>query len=190
MTWFLLGSTANFNRSLDLIGTLTLVIAWIPSLFLQISSLIFLRKGVPPASPEGNAILYIKIILLFVFPIFLFQGVNTAGWLSERKFSDSLKTTSDQKYEYRIDLINLFQKDSRGRLYIRNLSTGEVKQIPVGIHTEKIIVLGQRSDYNEWVLMEPTNRPDQYYLFTTKDLSLPKEEFEIDVGTGTSRSLQ
>ncbi|MEX2460409.1 MAG: hypothetical protein WD469_03785 [Paenibacillaceae bacterium] len=188
--WFLLGATANFQRSLDLIATVTMVFFWIPSIVLTILSIRLLIKGWSPSSNVAYAGFFFGVILLLLFSVFLVQGVNTRGWLTEEITSDSLKITSDKKYEYRIDLINVFQKNSRGRLYVRNVSTGEEMNIAVDIHTDKIVVITTREEGMNWVLMEPTDSPDRYNLYTTKELRIPNEKFEIDVGTGISRRLE
>jgi hypothetical protein len=190
LAWFLLGSTANFQRSLDLIATITLIFFWIPSLVLTILAILLLIKGWTPSSNGAYAGFFFGVILLLLLSVFLVKGVNTNGWLTERITSDSLKITSDKKYEYRIDLINVFQKNSRARLYVKNVSTGKEMDVPVDIHTKKIVVLMTRKEGMDWVLMEPTDSPDRYNLFTAEELDIPQEQFEIDVVTETSRRLK
>ncbi|MEX2460402.1 MAG: hypothetical protein WD469_03750 [Paenibacillaceae bacterium] len=191
IAWFLLGSTANFQRSLDLIATVTLIFFWIPSILLTVLSIRLLIKGWSPSSNVAYLVLIFGIALLLIFSVFLYRGVNTRGWLTDKITSDSLKITSDKKYEYRIDLINLFQKNSHGRLYVRNVSTGEESNIAVDLHTNKIVSIGiKQGRMNYWVLMEPTDVSGRYNLNTTEEFGIPKEIFEIDVETGTSRRLE
>ncbi len=132
---------------------------------------------------------YVGLLLLLLFSVFLFKGVHIQGWLTEKITSDSLKVTSDKKYEYRIDLINVFQKNSRGRLYVKNVASGEEMSIPIDIHTSRIVGLGIKK-VNNWVMIEPTDESSRYILYTTKELGIPEEKFEIDVGTSTSRRLE
>ncbi|RXZ79065.1 hypothetical protein EBB07_24755 [Paenibacillaceae bacterium] len=193
IVWFLIGSTANFQRSLDLIATATLLFFWIPSIFLSLLSIALFLKGWTPSNNVARALFYFGVLLLLCFSVFLFKGVNTQGWLTERITSDSLKITSDLKYEYRIDLINLFQKNSQARLYVRNVSTGVESSIPVDIYTNKIFSIGierGKGQLNNWVLMKPTDLPDRYYLSTTRELRIQEEQFKIDIGTGTSKRLK
>ncbi|MCM1988850.1 hypothetical protein [Oceanirhabdus seepicola] len=106
------------------------------------------------------------MILFLIFSVFLIQSVNTQGWLTEKITSDPLKITSDEKYEYRIDLINVYQINSRARLYIRNVSTGEEMNIAIDIQTDKIATLMISEDI-DWVIMEPSGVSDRYILYTT-----------------------
>jgi hypothetical protein len=190
LAWFLLGTTANFQRSLDLIATVTLIFFWIPSVILTTWSIRLLIKGWSPASNVAYTGFFFGVSLLLLFSFFLFQGVNTRGWLTEKITSDSLKLTSDKKYEYRIDLINVFQKNSHARLYIKNVSTGKEMNVAVDNHTDKIVSYGSSKEGMNWVLMEPTQLPNRYYLYTTRELRIQEEQFEIDVGTETSRRLK
>ncbi len=192
MTWFLIGSTANFQRSFDIISTIYLVFFWIPSIILTIVSIRLLIKGWVPSGNAAYVGFIFGVLLLLIFSYNLFQGVNTRGWLTEVITSDSLKVTSDKKYEYRIDLINVFQKNSHARLFVRNRSTFEEMEIAVDIHTNNIIVLGiNRTEENHWVLMEPTDTKDHYILATTREVgSIFGERFEIDIGTRTSKRLK
>ncbi|MBV6714161.1 hypothetical protein ACFVVQ_22730 [Paenibacillus chitinolyticus] len=191
VNWFLIGATANFQRSLDLIATVTLIFIWIPSIALTVLSIVLLKKGWMPSSSRSYVGFILGVIILLLLSVSLFRGVDTQGWLTERITSDSLKLTSDKKYEYRIDLINVFQKNSHARLYIKNVSTGEEMNIAVNIQTNKMVSMGiEHGRTNDWVLMERTDISGRYNLYTTKDLRVPSEKFEIDVETGTSRRLE
>lgn len=129
------------------------------------------------------------MILLTILSVYLIQSVSTQGWLTEKITSDSLKITEDDKYEYRVDLINVFQKNSHARLYVKSAATGEEISIPVDIHTDKIVGLGIKK-INNWVIMKPSNESNRYSLYTTKELGIPEEIFEIDLLTGTSKRLE
>lgn len=50
---------------------------------------------------------------------------STQGWLTEKITSDSLKITADNKYEYRVELINVFLINSHARLYVKVLHLGK-----------------------------------------------------------------
>jgi len=109
--------------------------------------------------------------------------------VNEKIESDSVKVTVDKKYEYRIDLINLFQRNSHARLYLKDLGSGKETYIPVDIQTSKIVglVVGK---VNHWVMLEPTdNSFQQYILYTTRELGIPEEKFKIDTIAGTSSRM-
>lgn len=129
--WFLLGSTAYFQRGMDIMGTTYLWGAGIPVLLITIVFIIFLFKGWIPTSRGDYIGICVWMVLSTLLSFVLIQSVSTHGWANEKISSDSLKITSDGKYEYRVDLINLFQKtvmldfilkmSIRGRKYIYRL---------------------------------------------------------------------
>jgi hypothetical protein len=186
MIWFLLGTTANFQRSLDLVGTVTLIFCWIPSLLLVYLSINALIKKSPPTNFR---VLILVIVLLFL-AVNLFKAVNTAGWLYDDITSDPIKTTIDGNFEYRIELVNLFQKNSRAQLFLRNVSNGQEVYIPLEINTNEIHVIGISSTEDwMWAVLSKSNIPNHYELTTTEKLPVPQKRFLINIKKGTARIL-
>lgn len=177
--WFLIGSTAYFQRGMDIIGTTYLLGAGIPVLLFAILITILIVKKWTPTDGVDYVGICVAIVISALLSAALIQGVSSNGWSNEKIESDSIKITSDEKYEYRIDLINLFQRNSQARLYLKEVSSGEEVYIPVDIQTRKIIGLGV-SEVNHWVMLEPTHQPSRYILYTTKELGIPVERFKID----------
>jgi hypothetical protein len=188
MIWFLLGTTANFQRSLDLVGTVTLIFCWIPSLIIVYLSINALIKGSPPT----NFRVLILIIVLLILAVNLFKAVNTAGWLYDDITSDPIKTTTDGKYEYRTELVNLFQKNSRAQLFLRNVSNGQEIYIPIEINTNEIYGISYSVSEDDWMwaVLSDSNLSNLYELTTTKELPVPKKTFLINIDKGTSRILK
>lgn len=187
--WFLLGSTAYFQRGMDIIGTTYLWGAGIPVLLFAILFTILLIKGWTPTRGVDYFGICVGLVLSMLFSAALIQSVSTHDWTNEKIKSDTLKMTADEKYEYRVDLINLFQRNSRARLYLKDVSSGEETYIPTEIQTRKIVGL-MVSEVNHWVKLEPTDNTSHYNLYTTKELGIPEEKFEIDIATRTSRKLE
>lgn len=184
--WFILGSTAYFQRGMDILGTTYFVGAGIPVLVCAILLTVLLFKGWTPTGGGQYTAVFIGVLGSLLLSAVLIQSVNTHGWAKEKIQSDTLKITTDNRYEYRIDFINLFQRNSNARLYLKDLDSGKEIYIPVDIQTNEIVVLGV-SKVNHWVRLEPTDIAYQYHLYTTKDLrDLPEEKFKIDVLAGTS----
>lgn len=186
--WFLLGSTAYFQRGMDIIGTTTFLGAGIPILLFAVLFTILLIKGWTPTSGGDYVGICVVLVISTILSVALIQSVSTNGWAKEKVESDSIKVTDDEKYEYRIDLINLFQKNSHARLYLKDIGSGEEMYIPVDIQTRKIVVLGV-SEVNHWVMLETTKDASHYVMYTTEDLGLPEEKFEIDIRAGTSNKV-
>ncbi|MFB5764060.1 hypothetical protein [Paenibacillus medicaginis] len=187
--WYILGSTAGFQRGMDLISTLILVYIGIPSLLLVVLSAVLLLKGWSPSS--GRGILFILLIsacMIFLSPI-LYKNVNVIGWLVEHVTADNLQVTSDGDYEYKLELINALQKNSYARLYLKNISTAKETRIPLEMPINKIKVLFL-GDNRYWVNLESTSKKDIYMLTTTTDFPLPNERFEINVSTGKAIGLK
>lgn len=190
LVWFLLGSTSNFHRVLDIVGTYLLIQAWIPALAIMILSIVLLIIGWTPSSRVTYIGFFSGFILLLFLSVSLIQNVSAQGWLNEKITSDSLKISSDGKYEYRINLINLFQKNSHARLYLKVVSTGEELRIPIDIQTDKIVGLGVKK-VNNWVMLEPLDvSSSRYILYTTKELGITEQRFELDIIEGTSKKLE
>lgn len=187
--WFLLGATAYFQRGMDIIGTTYLWGAGIPVLLVVIVFTVLLINGWTPTSRLGYVGLCVGLGLTILASAALIQSVDTQGWANEKIESDSLKTTTDGKYEYRIDLINLFQRNSNAQLYLRDVDSGKEKYVPVNIMTSKIVGLSV-GKVNHWVFLEPTDEPSRYILSTTKELGIPEEKFEIDISFGTASRLE
>jgi len=137
LVWFLLGATAFFNRGIDLVETAVFVFVWIPALVFVMISIKLLRKGWMPSNIIFQILLLlIIVIIMIIFSETLFSRASAHGWLIPRVERDGLQTTSDEKFEYRIELVNRWQRNNRVRLYIRNISTGEEKTIYLGISTD------------------------------------------------------
>jgi hypothetical protein len=186
MIWFLLGTTAKFQRSLDLVGTVTLIFCWIPSLLIVYLSINALIKESPPTNFR---VLILVIVLLFL-AVNLFKAVNTAGWLYDDITSDPIKTTTDGNFEYRTELVNLFQKNSRAQLFLRNVSNGQEVYIPLEVNTNEIHVIGISSTEDwMWAVLSKSNIPDHYELTTTEKLPVPQKRFLINIKKGTARIL-
>ncbi|MBJ6362469.1 hypothetical protein ACFOQM_14480 [Paenibacillus sp. GCM10012307] len=189
LLWFLIGSTAYLQRGMDIIGTTYLLFAGIPVLLIVVLFIKLLIKGWTTTSGIPTIGIYVGIVISLLLSVVLIQSVSSHGWSKEKMRSDSIKITTDGKYEYRIDLINLFQRNSTARLYLKDVDSREEMNIPVNIQTRNIITLSV-GKVNHWILLEPTDKPSRYILTTTKELRIPEEKFEIDVVTRITRKLE
>ncbi|GKU78189.1 hypothetical protein L3i20_v225860 [Paenibacillus sp. L3-i20] len=109
----------------------------------------------------------------------MFKYVDTGGWLEEEVTTDSLQITSDNTYEYQLELINLFQKNSHARLYLKSTSTDEEIRIPLNIPVKEIVVLFVEENYH-LSMLEATSEADIYILHPTSKLPFPDEVYKID----------
>ncbi|WP_213507550.1 hypothetical protein [Paenibacillus faecis] len=187
--WFLLGSTAYFQRGMDIIGTSYLWGAGVPVLLFAVVFIIMLIKEWTPTSGVDYVGICVGVGLTILLSAVLIQSVNTHGWANDKIRSDTLKISADGKYEYRIELINLFQRNGHARLYLKNVNTEEEIYISTEIQVRKIKTLAV-GEVNHWIKLKPTDNVSHYILNTTKELGIPEEKFEIDIVTRTSRKLE
>ncbi|WP_262679040.1 hypothetical protein [Paenibacillus sp. J5C2022] len=175
VAWFILGSTANFQLGMDLVSTVIFVYFGIPSILLITLSIVLLFKGWIPPSPWYIIAVSIVILCMLSLSPTLFKYVDTSGWLDENVTTDSLQITTDNMYEYQIELINLFQKNSYARLYLRSTSTDEEIRIPLDLPVKDIVVLFVEKN-NNWIKLEKTSEEDIYIVLTTSQFSFPDEK--------------
>lgn len=180
VTWFILGSTANFQRGVDLISTVIFSYFGIPSFLLIILSITLLLKGWSPSSTRGTIGVLIIIVGMLSLSPALFKNVSTSGWLEEKVTTDTLQITSDNTYEYQLEIINLFQKNSYARLYLKSTSTGEEIRIPLDIPVKEMAVLFVEKNYH-LITLEATSEEEFYILHPTSKLPFPDEIYKIDL---------
>lgn len=186
--WMLLGFTANFQRTIDLVGTVMLVLIGIPLIVLSSVSLYFCLSK---KALRGSVMQIVIIVLSIVMISMAWHTVNrisAAGWLEEAVTTDTIKTTSDDKYQYCIELINVFQRNSSSRLFVKNIESGDEKRIEIDLPVDRIGVLFLNDE--DWVYLEPTDTRNVYRLSTTNKLPFPIEHFEINLETDQVKKVE
>lgn len=187
--WFILGATANFKRDLDVVSSVILFYFGVPSILLIIISLILLLKRWTPTSTWGIVGISVIILCMLVLSPVLFKNVNKSGWLSESIVTDTLQVTANGQLEYQLELVNLFQKNSLARLYVRRKSNDEEIRIPLEISLDKIKGLTEEK-MNYWITLEQTLDTEKYILYTTSKFPLPNRKFEVYIGKKEAVEIQ
>lgn len=188
MIWFVLGSTAYFQRPLYLESILMLPILFVPSLVSVLFSVWLMVKGWIPSNGAEKLGVFLIIAFLVFASQGLYRNVDTKGWLYDKIISDpTIQVTSDEKYEYRLEIINFRQKNIRVQIFAINLITGEELHIPINIDANQTsgIVYGG----GPWIVMEPTTVPNEYMLSTTDNLNIPIKTFIINMKLKNSRII-
>lgn len=181
LLWFVLGSTANFQRSPDIISSVVIMIYGIPSIILLSFSILLIKKGVIGSKWISFGIL-ILIVLLMFFSFNLYKNVKLEGWLVDKVIVDTTQITPDGRYEYNLEFINLFQKNSYARVYLKDTSSHAEVRIKLDIETNKIHAIGL-PNVRYWIKLEHLDVSDKYKLIT-KIPALPEETFELDLIAG------
>jgi hypothetical protein len=189
VVWFVIGTTANFQRSMDLVSTVVLVYFGVPSVIMILISLVlFSKRWLPTTLWEIIGVSVLMICMLALSPT-LFTNVNTSGWLSEKVMTDTLQITDDGKYEYNLELINLFQRNSHAKLYMKDRFTNEEFRIPLDLQVKKIRGISIEEKVH-WISLEETTEVNKYILFTNSKFPLPNEKYEIDVSKRSSTKVR
>lgn len=190
LIWYILGSTANFQRSLDLVERISLIVYGLPSLALTSLSILILVKRKRTFTVPIYALGFILILIMIYLSQPLFQTVRTEGWLYEHVQRDPVRVTTDGRYKYHIELVNMYQRNRSERLIVTNMLTGEAKTIQIDLDTRNANGVSRgRGDWG-WAIMEPTDSPNQYKLVTTEYLKMPEKVFLIDVEKHVSEKLE
>jgi len=185
LIFWILGTTAGFQRTgLDLLSTVVLVIHWIPTLVLTIYVVLSLKNGI---SDKVKWNIGVVIVLAFLsIQLFSSPTINIYGWLEERVTSGNIHTTQDDRFEYRLDLINVFQRNSSARLFLRDLETGEEQSIALPMNTRRVTGFFQGPQIT-WITMESTELPYLYVVRVVDGLGhlvLDNEAYKVDIQAG------
>ncbi|MGQ3479138.1 hypothetical protein [Paenibacillus sp. TY11] len=195
LIWFVLGSTGGFQRQQDLIETVILMVCGIPSIIIVLISLTYIWQGWAPFSGTKYIVSVLLMVSLLFFSYHLVGATSTRGWLYDDVRSDPMRLTSDQKYEYRIDLINPFQRNSREQLHLKDVSSGMEMNIPIVIRKNREPYLSGSGDDWAWAILKPTKVPYQYKLSTleqdnVEDYNMDSRIYLIDVEAGTAQIVK
>lgn len=188
LIWFILGASGFFMRGFDLIMTVLFMYLGIPSIILLIVSVILLYKY----KKDSMIVITTKFLLLVIFMVLaynLYISVDKYGWLEPRIFSEEIKQTEDKKYEYKIELVNMFQKNSYARLYMRGMETNDIKYISLDINTRDIGGFSM-DEIIIWGNLVPTEVNDIYLLYTTESFPFAKNQYLIDVNMKKSEKYK
>ncbi|KUP25503.1 hypothetical protein [Paenibacillus sp. DMB5] len=182
--WFTYNATAYFQRGMDIIGTSILGMAGVPLILISILFIMFIFRR----RKRKGRIKYIEVVVVFLSIMFsgcLLIITNDSQWAETRVTSDAVRITTDNRYEYRLDLVNMFQRNAYARLYLKNTADEEEIYIPVDIELSDIVVISM-GDEIQWSVLESTGNPSQYILSTTDDFLVPEKRFDINVESKTS----
>ena len=188
---FLVGATSNFQKSLDLVGMPIMLLCGIPSLMINmISVVILIRKW--NSSLSVSTMIYgcvFILILMFCTPAFINALEHSVK--PERVESDPVSRTSDQKYEFNLEIINMSQRNNQVNLIVKEVSDQAVKRtIPLELDAKEIVAIttGPGSDW-QWTVLEPTETPEIYKLTITEKLGIHKV-YRINISEGISQEMK
>jgi len=132
---WVLGATQGFNRGLDLMLTVALIVCVIPLSLLIVIAIVWLVKAYKDPERELSilTVLILSTLMLVLSGIITFDRNMSAGVIADFIYADTLRRTDDGLFEYRIELVNLFQRNATARLFVRDLTTDEEMYIPLDV---------------------------------------------------------
>jgi len=196
---FLLSITAGFNGLNIGLENLQGVLTFLAILPITALSVVWLIKGLKLSNFRHYIIYFLIIVVMLATAPRLISHFTPYGWIREIVRSDTLRYAEDGEHMYRIELINMFQRNSSARIYIRHNEEEEGRNIPLDIPTREIQTLSTRTTFFSWGRLVPTGTGGQYILLFPA--SLPGEvplytsgfvfeaQFLVDVQTETATRI-
>ncbi|MDR2547732.1 MAG: hypothetical protein LBC96_09570 [Lachnospiraceae bacterium] len=195
LSYFLIASTAFFSRSTGTEWGYYFLVIGSSATILIIISIVCLTVGWMPQKFFSQIVLLVSIIFITFMTIYIAPlPIDPEGWLTDRVSTlGFMQTTDDGKYEYNLEIINAYQRNSHARLHVRDTATDEEVRIPLNMRNERITIYLAVTHDNSLVwayLTLSENSSKTYILTTTKYLNNNIEVFEIDMETKTSHRLR
>lgn len=190
LLWLIVGSTANFQRSMDIVAIYTLFSIGIFSIIVISLSIFYLIKTKKQnIGIAGCAIACVFSLLLLGCSYMNHNGVDERGWLYDSVNKDPIKSTTDGKYDYRLEIINRGQKNVRQQLYVKELATKQEKYIDIPIKMEPSYGYSLGTGDWAWARMKNTDHINEYILTTTSELGVPIQSFKMNTYEGSADSI-
>lgn len=187
LLWLIVGSTANFQRSMDIVARYTLFSIGIFSIIVISLSIFYLRKTKKQnIGIAGCAIACVFSLLLLGCSYMNQEGVVDKEWFRDSVDQDTIKSTTDGKYDYCLEIINGGQKNARQQLYVKELATKKEKYIDILIKMEPSYGYSLGTGDWAWARLKNTDHINEYILTTTSELSVPIQSFKINVDEGST----
>ncbi len=180
----IIAATANFQRKMDLLSRFVLCSVGIISAILIITSIagLFSKRVNRSAPSTFISAIIISALLLMLIP-FNIHAVDSQkqGWIYDQVHSDPLRYTTDGVYTYKIELVNISNRDRSTRLYVQNNLTKEAwrMDVPVQYGKDEILTFGH-GEWS-WGKLVPGQNADEYELMTTSLLDAPVQHFKVDL---------
>jgi hypothetical protein len=126
------------------------------------------------------------IISLFLLFHSVKAGWHKMYWWEQYVYSGSTQTTYDERYEYRLDIVNSFRFNSYARLRVYDMSTEEEFMIFLNIDTQEMNFVAYGESVR-WCSLSFAGEEGRYILQTTDWLIDNRTYiFEIDMNTRTA----
>jgi len=126
-------------------------------------------------SKKQTVLQIVLVSFITLVSISMIGSVARFGLATEHISADTLSVTSDERFEYRTELVNLFQRNASIRLFIRDLETGEEHIIPlssyIDMRTIRSLTTPGMGDYF-FIHMYATEHAGVYNLYTTSTFSI------------------
>ncbi|OWR31176.1 hypothetical protein CDO73_08550 [Saccharibacillus sp. O23] len=138
VAWLLLGYTANFQRTPDLIATVKLFMIALPLFLLSLLCLLSVRTPKIQLRLPLHLALLGATILMGIFAWNDARTIERVGWLEPYVQSDTLKITEDGRYVYQVEVANLAQRNRSARLFVEKREGGWEQRIRLEMSAQEM----------------------------------------------------
>jgi hypothetical protein len=128
------------------------------------------------------------IISLFLLFHSVKAGWHKMYWWEQYVYSGSTQVTYDERYEYRLDIVNFSRFNSYARLHVYDISTEEEFMIFLSIDTQKMNSVAYGESVR-WCSLTYIGEEGRYVLETTWASRHRAYVFEIDMNTRTAEEI-
>jgi hypothetical protein len=189
MTVFVLGSTAGLDVAPYPPSIVpAYVFVFIAVLLIAYVCFCIIKPGQRKKLKQNGAFImiigsFISLILLWISFIY---GWHHLRWLEDYIESGDTLITSNETYEYRLDVVNSFQANSYARLWLREIATDGEFTVTLDINTlEMDSLIG-----SDWCILTVTDEDYIYRLeTTTRFYNNITYIFEIDMNTRVATKI-
>lgn len=189
---YIAGATAFFKRGIDLLGAFGCILIFTPTLIFSVISIVEILTSDKKITETKYGIVLALIAIHIIISINAIANTSTRGWIEDIVFEDNKQITSDQKYEYDIELVNWFQTNAKMRFHMRNIISNEDIYINLDTDVDTNSIHGSADD--AWSKLSNSDKEGIYYLETTEEFSeefhVPMEKYEIDLKNKTSKRIR
>ena len=144
----ILGDTAGFNRTWSLSGRFLFYFVGTPLILLSLICLFWIFMKFIPKTMFQYIFSFIIIGILLILSPIVISKINLYGWIIDVVTSDSLRITDDGFFEYRIEIVNQFQRNSSLKIFINDMNLNKDISILLDIYPDKVSSIVFR-DYNQ-----------------------------------------
>ncbi len=182
VVWMLLGYTANFQRTPDLVATVTLFMIALPLFLLSLLCLLSVTGSKIRLRLPLHLVLSGATVLMGIVAWNDARTIDRVGWLEPYVQSDTLKITQDGRYVYQVEVANLAQRNRSARLFVEKREGGWEQRIPLKLSAQEMRDMVYSG--SDWGQLAAGEGDYDFVLSPTDEMPEADWQFEVDLKNG------